>query len=580
MPKIDQLDAEIINKFKEVSALIGKDVELPTNINREIKAEGDEPVVEEPKEIKPTVEEPKATIIVLGEGFELRDDKDFPNLLRLYDRDKPTGVLAEIVDAQMSEAERVSHYQKELRIPIEEIKASRKVQSDEYNKFVSEWFTKHPESKPGDKKTIEDCNKEWEETKKKIKPIPSLKESLFTVVDHDGNRVIRLTEKEVKDIVSQKESVDSSKSEKEEMNMGLNLSFLMGDTFKDSKFVAAEGTDKFEVLAGNVVPLIVQQAIEKGDPNVCEPEDIINQLKEKCTTIAEFKEWAKRRMLKNKRAFTKYIASDSVTDIDAAKKKKKEEDEDEEKEKKAMLALEEAKKKKKVEDKDEDEEKKEKAMLDIEAAKRKKKIKEIIEKKRAERSKRRAEWKDNWSMNPKEAEELKGLEHLTVALNEKEMAKDSGKIDLEKAEPSKVRKYFDRLPDKAVGGPVKSLEPKEAAKVAEMQKRLAEKEAEIAKLKNEQDKKERSEYMYKVMSDLKSKDMISSEKEESVLNFLAGFDKEQLKKLSSIFALLTPKGKVEAAEAIDTSEGNISQIYETIEEVEDVETTLKNCWNK
>ncbi len=83
--------------------------------------------------------------------------------------------------------------------------------------------------------------------------------------------------------------------------MGLSLSYIKGKNFKTSFFVAKEGINEYKVSASEVLPLVVQSAIQSNDPNVISPVTILEDLKSKYSTINDFKRWAKRRKGKNKK---------------------------------------------------------------------------------------------------------------------------------------------------------------------------------------------------------------------------------------------------------------------------------------
>lgn len=101
-------------------------------------------------------------------------------------------------------------------------------------------------------------------------------------------------------------SVARLHNKSEALNMGLKISFKKGKNLKASYFIAEDGSSMYRVAASDVLPLVVQQAINANDPDVTTPGELVGDLQEKYASLHDFKRWAKRRRSKNKKAAEKY----------------------------------------------------------------------------------------------------------------------------------------------------------------------------------------------------------------------------------------------------------------------------------
>ena len=97
-----------------------------------------------------------------------------------------------------------------------------------------------------------------------------------------------------------------------EEQMKLNISYLRGQNLRSSFFVAQEGDIEFKVAAADVIPVLVQQAIETKQAGVATPKQVIADLAVKCHTMADFKKWAKKRKKKNSKAVEKFAPKEEI----------------------------------------------------------------------------------------------------------------------------------------------------------------------------------------------------------------------------------------------------------------------------
>lgn len=87
-----------------------------------------------------------------------------------------------------------------------------------------------------------------------------------------------------------------------EKKMGLTIAYTKGSSLGTSFFVANDGRSQYRVAASDVLPIVVQRSIERGDAGVVTPEKLITDLTVKYASVGDFKAWAKRRRKKNRMA--------------------------------------------------------------------------------------------------------------------------------------------------------------------------------------------------------------------------------------------------------------------------------------
>ena len=330
---------------------------------------------------------------------------------------------------------------------------------------------------------------------------------------------------------------------KEVSRMKLDLSYIPGPKLEASFFAGREGEVEYKIAVSDIAPLAVQNAILNSDQNVVTPDEILEQIKAKCTDLLSFKRYMrkKRRDVMKEKA---ELEAKKVKKDDDDKKKKECDDEKEKKKKAAMTAF------------------------------------------RTKMAMRRKSQQipEGFAMNPKEVEKpakAPASEELTKAINEKEADKD--KVKLPSMSPSPVKKYFNRLPGDAPSAVERALKPGEASLISDLQKKVAEQEKVIAekeqalqqeKMKIEQ--QEKGKLIYDIMSTLKKRDMVAAEKEDEVISYLGDFDSLKLKDFAKVL-------NITASESQDNedveADGNLAHVVETIAENEDAVEKLSKIMN-
>ena len=127
----------------------------------------------------------------------------------------------------------------------------------------------------------------------------------FQIVSNAAEKTVSTVEKPtVKETVKAEAVVKNQVSSQEE-RMKLAISYQRGPALTSSFFVAKEAEAEYRVCASDVLPLVVQDAIMNNEPGVATPDQIVTDLAAKCSTLGDFKLWAKKRKKKNRRAFEK-----------------------------------------------------------------------------------------------------------------------------------------------------------------------------------------------------------------------------------------------------------------------------------
>lgn len=90
-----------------------------------------------------------------------------------------------------------------------------------------------------------------------------------------------------------------------EEKMKLTISYLRGRDLASSFFIAKEASAEYRVAATDVLPLVVQEAIQERQPGIATPDQVCEDLQAKCQNMSDFKKWAKKRKKKNRKAVEK-----------------------------------------------------------------------------------------------------------------------------------------------------------------------------------------------------------------------------------------------------------------------------------
>jgi len=327
---------------------------------------------------------------------------------------------------------------------------------------------------------------------------------------------------------------------KEVSRMDLKLSYIPGKTLENSFIVGSESNREYKVAVAEIAPMGIQNAILSQDAHVASPDEIIEQIKSKCSDLFAFKRYMRKKKMQ-------------VMNEKASLEAKKKEKEKEECTKKIN---------------DEKETKKNKAEL----------IRQRI--KSALRVKSQ-QIHEGFSMNQSEIEKpAKVNEALTIAVNEKEFET----IKSPKMESSPVKTYFNRLPSSAPGEVQRALNPTEA-KLKELQVKLATQEKELASAKEALDaekikgeKQEKGKLIYDIVATMKNKNMVASEKEDELISYLGQLANDKLKEFATVLNLSNKTADASMEDIV--TEGNLAHVVETIEQNEDAVERLSQIMNK
>lgn len=116
----------------------------------------------------------------------------------------------------------------------------------------------------------------------------------------------------------------AKKEELMEHRMGLSISYVKGSSLATSFLSASDNKCSYRVAASDVLPVIVQQAIARGETGVISPQQLVSDLQAKYSSMGDFKAWAKRRRKKNRKVLNtekcpKGAEAEAAGTVDTAK---------------------------------------------------------------------------------------------------------------------------------------------------------------------------------------------------------------------------------------------------------------------